>query len=292
MWNAPGTPQSRFQSFQPTYQESMRSSPFVPHSLSLLAGGFCALTLTADTATAAVLFQDNFSGVGSADLNGTTPDVTQGTTAWVADTEYNADGTGTATPTNAAIRAYLTLGGLIDDNRGSADAIYTLSTTVNITSTGTDTQWHGFGFWDENAPSENFASTPSDGTAWMLRRANSDLQTFLGPRTANGLTETGASPDDVAGTVDLQIVLDLTDWNGTSNWGSVEYYGKLSSTSTYNLIASGELGTTNSTFRAVGIGGGSAAGDFDYFELSQVPEPGSLVLVALGGVFLASRRRK
>lgn len=269
----------------------MKSSRSIPRSLALLAAAFSVGTVTSSAAV--VLFQDNFSGLGSANLNGTTPDITQGTTAWVADTEYKANGTGTATPTtNVSIRGYLTLGGLIDDNRGNTDALYTLSATLNITSAGTDTLWHGFGFWDEDAPAENFASSPSDGTAWMLRRANADLQTFLGPRATNGLTETGASPSNVAGTVDLQIVLDLTDWNGTTNWGSVEYYGKLSAAPTYNLIANSELGATNSTFRAVGIGGGIANGDFDSFELSQVPEPGSLALVALGGLFLASRRRQ
>ena len=243
--------------------------------------------------SAAVLFQDDFSGSGSTNLNGTTPDITQGTTTWVADTEYKADGTGTATATtNTSIRAYLTLGNLIDDNRGNANALYTLSATFNVTSTGTATIWHAFGFWDENAPTENFGSTPSDGTAWMLRRANADIQTFLGPRTSGGLTETGASPDDVAGTVDLQVVLDLTDWNGATNWGSVTYYGKLSSASTYNLIASGELGSTNSTFRAVGIGGGEAAGNFDFFQLSQIPEPSSIGMLGFAGAALLMRRRR
>ncbi len=242
--------------------------------------------------SAAVLFQDDFSGSGSSNLNGTTPDVTQGATAWVADTEYKADGTGTASGSNPSIRAYLTLGGLIDDNRGNANAIYTLSATVSVASTGNAAIWHGFGFWDENTPAENFASTPSDGTGWMLRRANNDIQTFLGPRTGGGLTETGASPDDVAGTVDLRIVLDLTDWNGSNNWGSVAYYGKLSSASTYNLIAGGELGATNSTFRAVGIGGGEAAGDFDFFQLSQVPEPSSVGMLGLVGAALLMRRRR
>ena len=259
-----------------------------PRSLSLLAGSALALSLVTGTATAAVLFQDNFSGLGTNPLNATTPDVTQGTTAWVSGAQYNADGSGVGT---TAIRAYLTLGGLIDNNRGNADALYTLAATLEV-GVGTSGQWHAIGFWNEDAPATNFASTPSNGTAWILRRNTADIQTFLGPRTANGLTETGASPDDIAGKVDLQVVLDLTDWNGTDNWGSVQYLGKLSSDSTYNLIASGELGATNSSFRAMGIGGGTQLGKFDYLELSQVPEPGSALLAALGGVFLVSRRRK
>ncbi|MCH7225911.1 PEP-CTERM sorting domain-containing protein [Haloferula sp. A504] len=256
---------------------------------ALFAGSLCS--------NAAVLFQDDFSGLVGDNLNGTTPDVTQGTTAWVADTEYKADGSGEATPdTNPSIRAYLTLGSLIDDNRGNADAIYTLSATVSVTA-GTSGQWHAIGFWDNDTPPENFGSNVSgsgtaEGTAWMLRRDNAELRVFRGVGTGGGIGESTASPNNAAGTVDLQVVLDLSDWNGIDNWGSVTYFAKLSSVSTYTEIAAGELDAANSTFQAVGIGGGLVAADFDSFELSQIPEPSSLGLLGIAGVSLLMRRRR
>jgi hypothetical protein len=253
--------------------------------LPLFAAGLAALVMPS---SGAILLSDDFSGLASAGLNGTTPDITVGSTTWVADTQYGADGSALATTTR---RAYLTLGSLIDDNRGNAGAIYTLSATLNVSS-GTTTRWEAIGFWDEDAPANNFASTPSDGTAWMLRRDNSQIRVFRGPRTASGLTESTASPNNVVGTVDFRISLDLSDWNGTSNFGSVLYEAKLSADSLFTEIASGELDATNSTFRSVGLGGGDANAQISSFELSQIPEPSSLGLLGLAGAISLMRRKR
>ena len=175
-------------------------------------------------------------------------------------------------PARSSRRAYPALGGLIDDNRGNPDAIYTLSGRLNVAA-GTTTIWEAIGFWNEDAPAENFGSSPSNGTAWMLRRANAELRVFRGLKTNGTLTESTASPNNVAGTVDLKVVLDLTSWNGSSSFGNVTYFAKLSTDSTYTEIASGPLDATNSTFRAVGIGGGAVAAQFDFFQLSKLPDP-------------------
>ncbi len=217
-----------------------------------------------------VLFQDDFNGSNANPLNGTMPDVTQGSTAWVADTEYKADGA--ATTGQASRRAYLSLGNLIDDNRGNPDAIYTLSATLTVSS-GAGTAWEAIGLWNQHAPTENFGSIPSNGTAWMLRRENAQLRVFRGTRTTNGITENTNTPNNVPGKVDLKVVLDLTSWNGSSSFGNVTYFAKLSTDSTYTAIASGALDATNSTFRAVGIGGGAVAARLDFFQLSKLPDP-------------------
>ncbi len=217
-----------------------------------------------------VLFQDDFSGSNANALNGMMPDVTQGSTAWVADTEYKADGA--ATSGQVSRRAYLSLGGLIDDNRGNPDAIYTLSGRLSVV-TGTTTIWEAIGFWNQNAPAENFGSTPSNGTAWMLRRANAQLRVFRGLKTNGTLSESTASPNNITGTLDLKVVLDLSSWNGSSSFGTVTYFAKLSTDPIYTEIASGALDATNSTFRAVGIGGGAVAARFEFFQLSKLPDP-------------------
>ncbi len=249
-------------------KHTMRSSHPVH---ALLCACTLALALIPGTASAdLVLFQDDFSGSNTDPLNDTIPDITTNSTTWVADVEYKADGA--AASGQASRRAYLTLGGLIDDNRGNPDALYTLSATLDVAAS-TSTLWEAIGFWNESAPAENFGSVPSNGTAWMLRRANAQLKVFRGLRSTNGLTESTATPNNVAGKVDLKVILDLTSWNGTSSYGTVTYFAKLSTDPAYTEIVSGALDATNSSFRAVGLGGGTVNAQFDSFELSKWVAP-------------------
>jgi hypothetical protein len=227
-----------------------------------------------------ILFQDDFSGAGTSDLNGTTPDVTIGTTTWTAVTDYAADGSVAAVPRVSAGRAaYLPLGTLINENRGNADAIYTLSATLDVLDTGSAT-WEAIGFWPQVNPADNMFY--ENGNAWMLRRGNGDLRVFRGLSTANGIGENGASPNDVTGTVDLRIVLDLTSWDGATNYGTVTYSAKLTADTSYTEIASGPLDAANSSFGAVGFGGGEIAAQLSYFELAKgstaTPDPLQLVI--------------
>jgi len=232
---------------------------------AFLAG--LALVASMDLAAADVLFHDDFSGLGTDLLNGTTPDVTVGSTAWVADSGYAANG---AVSSAGERRAYLALGGLIDDNRGNADAIYTLSARVTVAA-GSSAIWEALGFWPVSDPARNFYF--SDGVAWMLRRDNAQLRVFRGSSTANVLTESTSSPNNVQGEVDLQVVLDLTTWNGTSSYGTVTYFAKLPAEPTYTEVASGALGSANSSFRAVGFSGGSVNTQLSLLQLSQLSEP-------------------
>ncbi len=225
-----------------------------------------ALAVMPGTADATMLFQDDFSGSAGSALNGTTPDVTQAGAAWVADVGYMADGSASDGPR----RAYLALGNLINANRGQPDAIYTLTARVNVNPSHTDESlWEGIGFWYVAAPATNFASSPAEGVAYMIRRGSSAIKAFRGTGTTNP-TDGTVSPHLIDGTLDLRVVLDLSAWNGSTQFGTVSHYAKLASDPDYVLIASGALNSTNSSFLTVGIGGGAIAADFSNFELSKL----------------------
>ena len=249
-----------------------------------------------------ILFQDDFSGT-SADLNGTTPDITQAGATWAADGAYNADGTVVDSQRTGTLNNYnarLALGNLINDNRGNEDAIYTLDATFEVTGdSGDSAKWQALGFFFEDS-SKNFANGSVPGTSWMLRRYNNDIQAFLGPGNNGGLTETGAAPDDMAGEVDFQIELDLSAWDGVSDFGTATYRAKLSTGGTYHEMASGPLSDATDDFAYIVLGGGGVNANYSFFQLSQVgqaavPEPTSVLLLAIGALglgFARFRRRK
>lgn len=236
---------------------------------SITATTLSLLAAMIATAGATILFQDDFSGAKSAPLNATIPDVTQGGTAWVASADYQADGSASTRDRHA----YLALGDLINAKRGHADAIFTLTARVNVNPDHTDENlWEGIGFWHASKPTSNFATSPvQESRAFIIRRGSSGIRAFSGPGVAKG-ADGITSPHLVDGIVDLRIVLDLTTWNGTNSFGTVSHFAKLAKDPDYVLVASGALNSTNSSFLAVGLGGGSIVADYSLFMLSQMDD--------------------
>lgn len=237
-----------------------------PH-LPTLAFALSLLASLSGTAGATILFQDDFSGSGHLPLNGSALDVTQGGVAWVADEAYFADGSAGA----GSRRAYLPLGDLINDSRGSSDAVFTLTARL-IVNPGTPNGklWEGIGFWRSTAPEKgtNFADKSTQSAAFLIRRGNSAIRAFRGPGPKK-FTDAKDPLHKTDGAVDLRIVLDLTKWNGTTNFGTVSHYAKPSTELEYTQVASAALEATNSSFLAVGISGTAIQADYSRFELSK-----------------------
>ena len=154
------------------------------------------LALVSIPAQAAVIYQDDFSGLSTDALNGQAPDIRPGSETWVAGSEWKADGTVTATNNdNSAFLAFTP----------TAGNIYTLSATFTQPSWGNSNGWAGIGFTDTNTTTSSFWA--NDAAPWFLWRPSDassadQVVSFLGTGTSGS-----ASEGTQTGTATLSIVL-------------------------------------------------------------------------------------
>lgn len=229
----------------------------------------------ATSASAAIIYSDDFSGSSGANLNGTAPDVRPGTQTWTAATAIKADGSVSGV---GHASAYLPFNPV-------AGNVYTMSVDVNVTG-GTGGNWFALGF---AADDEIFGwhSTSANPTAWILARhpGQSDSQSFLGPNTGGDANHAAISNGNLKVVLDTTLPLWKVDW----------YINNVSVRSTSF--------TSNPTINYVGLTrADNAVGLFDNFSLSTpspaaaVPEPSSLTLLAIGmvalGVWRVTRKNR
>jgi hypothetical protein len=232
-------------------------------------------------ANAAVItiYTDDFSGLSTTNLNGQPPDTRPSTETWASSTtqftNWKADGSIAAGNTgnpDSLSNAFLPF-------EPEAGTVYTLSADLNITNGG---DWFALGFASTNTTTNNFFSNSTgDGSPWMLLRGAPDngnwIVTFPGPGAGDGENSIENGPS-------VSIVLDTT---GT-DWVAKFYSGAdLLRTYTYTGV------DISDDINYVGFGRfTSAAGNVDNFALTQVPEPATMTLLALGGIALIRRRRR
>lgn len=241
-------------------------------ALSLTAG------LSATSTEAGIIVQDDFSGTGNA-LNGTSADVFTaiGTGQWVANANFFDNGT-FASQAGEFTSAYISLGEYINNTKGNADGKFELTATIQRTGG----RWFSVGFSSRNTPSANYHFLNyNNNTGTIIQRSSNALDVFT-YGNANGADFTGYS-----GARTVTIALDLTDWDGISNFGSATY-----SDSVGGVLTTYEY-TSDTDFESLFFTGpASASATFDDLTLTQIPEPGSLALLGLGGLMIARRRRQ
>ena len=249
------------------------SNPMKTTSSHVLLTVTALLLAALSTASAAVIYSDNFSGNSTTNLAGQTTTVGGGT--WIGSPAWKADGSiaGKSSPSANGDAMYLPFTPV-------SDRQYTLSLTTVDTSA--IHEWFALGF-------ANFASTPTGTeqapwvsptdssntwTAWMLNRAGGNGTTFL--------HNVVAGVDYAALGHDLKIVLDTA----TAGW-TAEYF--VNGASIRGPVA---LGVSSANYVMFGMNNG--AGYVDNFQLSVnvVPEPSAALLGGLGLLGLLLRRRR
>ena len=254
---------------------------------ALLNTCFITVIIFTNSLIAQVIVSEDFSGAG--DLSGNTTDTFNsaittagGSSTWAASNVFNADG---SIDSGANDRnAYLDLGSYINDAAGTSTGSFTLS--VDFSGPSTDT-WVGLSFFDSSVViADNFVNGGGHGT--LIYRNNGDVDGFAGPGTANAPAEDGGT---FAGAQTLSIELDLTTaggYNRTSNFGTITFFAGATNIGSHTYTTAGD-------FQYIGLTrDNSSVVTLDNFQLAQVPEPSTAMLLAgaFGVLFVLRRTKK
>ena len=264
------------------------------HLLTILS--LAIITSTASQA-AIVLFDQSFTAQGGSQpsINGTAV-ANAGTgvdTTWTAGADSNGvlrtDG---HVFTLASDSAYVGLGSIVENAKGSATGVFTLTTVMNQPG---GSNWVSSGFFLSPSVTESFVD--AGGLASALYRTNGNLDFFYGNGTGLGsITDFAApSPDPVT----LISILDVSGYNGTDNFGIVSFHvGAVDGTPEgFYAIQDGD-GITSFANIAAGISTQSGGGEgvIQSITLTQVPEPSTYALLAgfmaLAGVMIRRRVKR
>jgi hypothetical protein len=259
------------------------------------------VVLTSVSANAGyVIVAEGFGGDGTGDLTGTAADTfysgitaAGGSATWAANSGFDDNGYVSA----ARKAAYLNMGSYINDTKGTADGLFELTMTISQT---TGASWISLGFGVENTPSTdkdmtNAANGTAVGTTTGLgtiiyRSLTSnpwgELDMYGGAGSANNID----GPDNNTGARTLTVTLDLTGYNGTTNFGKVTWSdSSLGTLGSYTYTVARNFGSILIT----AAGTTPTSGTISNLTLSQsIPEPATMGLLLLGSVMGLRCRRK
>ena len=231
------------------------------------------------------IVNEDFVGAG---LNGSTAIVDSaviaagGTATWDANANFLADGS-FASQGGENTSAHLTLGEYINNTKGTADGLFTLTATIQRTGG----QWFSVGFSSLDDPDiNNHFLNANNNTGTIIQRNNNAFDVFTLGNTS--LTDIPGFP----GARTVSIELDLRDHNGIDDFGTARYFDSQQATAlaTFNYAS-------DTDFQSIIISGpANAAGTISNLTLTQavaaIPEPSSLTVLGLGSLLVMRRRRK
>jgi hypothetical protein len=195
-----------------------------------------------------ILYYDNFDGLATAGLAGTTPDTTMGTNTWSSSGVFFADGHITSNTRMAALPFV-----------PAAGHIYKLSAELNPTADSAN--WLGLGFTNSYGLSAITSNTPS---GLLIVRGDRDqtastdfAQAFS---TGTTLSKSYIPPAPLTGLVPVSVTLNTMQPNWVFEW----YVNGIA-------IGSHTFTGTNPTISRVAVGTNNIAGFVDNFQLEDMP---------------------
>jgi hypothetical protein len=260
--------------------------------------------LLVSTASAAVIYQDDFSEATGTIMNGKSLDVANGIAGGTAGATWtataapvvggNPDALWTTSGSNTADIVGAAGAGadanLIENNllpfTPQAGNVYDLHLEMSPSGVGASGNWLGLSFTNGNFNGH----TPGGGASALsnnnpfgliILKGTGQVQSFAGNGTANGVINTavGFIPTDAYTAVDIVLDTRPALWsikwllNGTQQGATFNY-------------------TTNPTIGLLAFGTNKLSGSVRNFSLTNpIPEPGCLLLAAFG-VIAAARFRK
>lgn len=257
----------------------------IPVKAQLLSLSFTLFALP--TASAAVIYQHNFSGSPGNTLNGVALDTANGTlggtagATWLANADrYFADGTITSTASSASTYVpFVPVSGYE----------YTITLNVDITS-ASSTNWVALSLFNGTPNTGGAFNTVSTTYASIGRRhstasdsSGTDLLRWQGP--SNGGTNLHIN-EPQTGIWNISILLNTTN---PANW--TFQWLMQGDNNTEHLTGSYNLGTT--TISHIMISNTvNVSADLSGFSVTAIPEPGLTLLSSLGTGLLAFRRAR
>jgi hypothetical protein len=249
------------------------------------------------------LLSDSFSGTSGQAIGGNALSVNIINSAtWLDSGLATYTGSDSGTFGSATANALMTedTGSYVVNNPG----VYTLSLTIDSggTSGGASSDWYAFG-WSALPANSTAYTLASSGTynvgyAWLLLRANGQLNVYAGPGASGTPLLSTATSTYNAGIYNLSLVLDTSGANYT-----LDAYIN-SAQLDLNGAAAGDTYTygsnpTGAQLQYVGISSSasspSVSDSFSGFSLAtpaSVPEPSTFALGLIGGGLLLVWRRK
>tara|TARA_B100001778_G_scaffold93191_1_gene76136 strand:+ start:30 stop:890 length:861 start_codon:yes stop_codon:yes gene_type:complete len=255
-----------------------------------------ALSLTGTLCAEVTLVSEGFGGLFADDLGGTSADVFSssivdvgGSPVWSASTEFQADGTVDRFSSHGS--ALLDVGTYINDLKGDASAIFELemtATLVNEFNSISTSDMISLGFYSAGITTGETFYSQNEGMGTIAFREydsdSSDIYGIAGATDAYNVSDYAA----VGVSTTLKLILDLTTYDGSTDFGSIAYYVNGSEIGSIALDSAGDFSYIG--FSNANRGGGSVS-DFSFV---QIPEPRAYALMAgmLGLSYVMLRRRK